>query len=87
MKTILLGKSGDQPFDIEQQGVSREHARLTIDDDGQWVLNDLDSSNGTYIRNENGDWERISKKKITPSTFICLGPDNANGCKFFARHV
>ena len=66
MKTILLGKSGDQPFDIDQQGVSREHARLTIDDDGQWMLNDLDSSNGT---------------------FICLGPDNANGCKFYARHV
>ena len=87
MKTILLGKSGDQPFDIEQQGVSREHARLTIDDDGQWVLNDLDSSHGTFIRNEHGDWERISKKKITPGTFICLGPDNANGCKFYARHV
>ena len=26
-------------------------------------------------------------KKITPDTFICLGPDNANGCKFFAHHV
>ena len=87
MKTILLGKAGNQPFDIEQQGVSREHASITIDDDGQWTISDLDSSNGTFIRNEHGDWERVAKKKITPDTFICLGPDNANGCKFFAHHV
>ena len=87
MKTILLGKGGDQPFDIEQQGVSREHAQLTIGDDGIWTLADLDSSNGTYIRNEQGEWERVAKKNISPDTFICLGPDNANGCKFFARHV
>lgn len=87
MKNYLLGKEGDQPFEITQQGVSREHARLTIDDNGQWTLTDLDSSNGTYIRNDNGDWERISKKNITPTTYICLGPDNANGCKFYACHL
>jgi len=87
MQTILLGKNGDQPFEIKQQGVSREHARISIDDNGQWMLTDLDSSNGTFIRNESGDWERVNKKKITPDTFICLGPDNANGCKFYARHV
>lgn len=87
MKNYLLGKEGDQPFEITQQGVSREHARLTIDDNGHWSLTDLDSSNGTYIRNDNGDWERISKKNITPTTYICLGPDNANGCKFYACHL
>ncbi len=87
MKTFLLGKEGDQPFDICQQGVSRKHASIDISDNGEWILTDLESANGTFIRNEQGDWERIGKKKITPGTFICLGPDNANGCKFYARHV
>jgi hypothetical protein len=87
MKNYLLGKESEQPFEITQKGVSREHARLTIDDNGLWTLTDLDSSNGTYIRNKDGDWERIKKKIITPTTYICLGPDNANGCKFYAQHV
>ena len=87
MKAFLLGNAGDQPFDIKQQGVSREHARLVIDDAGQWTLTDLDSSNGTFVRNDAGEWERISKKKISEDAYICLGPDNANGCKFYARHV
>ena len=83
----MIGRQGDQPFKIVQEGVSREHARLTIDDSGKWVLEDLNSDNGTFIRNEDGDLEQISKKVISESTYICLGPDNINGCKFYARQL
>lgn len=88
MRTIILGKEGDQPFPITADGVSRHHARITIDDKGNWMLEDTNSSNGTYIRNEkDGTMLRIGQISITPMTFICLGPDNAKGCCFYARQV
>lgn len=88
MRTIILGKEGDQPFSITADGVSRRHACITIGDDGNWLLEDMDSSNGTYIRNEtDGSLSRIVRTGITPMTFICLGPDNAKGCCFYARQV
>lgn len=86
-KVITIGKEGDQPFNIKQEGVSREHARLTIDDNGQWMLEDLGSSNGTFIRNEKGELDQIARKTITEDSYICLGPDNANGCQFYARQL
>lgn len=88
MRTIILGKEGNQPFPITAEGVSRRHACITIDDDGIWILEDMDSCNGTFIRNEtDGTLSRIARIGITPMTFICLGPDNAKGCCFYARQV
>ena len=39
------------------------------------------------IRDHSGNVIQVSKKIISPDTMICLGPDNANGCKFYARHA
>lgn len=87
MKQILLGTEGNQPFKITQQGVSRQHARMTIGDDGVWTLEDLNSTNGTFIRNEEGEMRRVGTLVINQMTFICLGPNNANGCSFYATHL
>jgi len=87
MKELIIGSGGQQPFGIKQSGVSNHHAKLTIDDQGQWILEDLNSTNGTFVRDDNGDMRRISKSAITPMTFICLGPDNANGCSFYAKQL
>ena len=87
MKTIVLGREGTQPFKIKNEDVSRQHAQITIDDHGEWVLEDLNSSNGTFIRNEKGDLVRVGRVNITPMTFICLGPDNSKGCFFYAKQV
>lgn len=87
MEQILLGTEGNQPFPITQSGVSRRHARITIDDYGKWTLEDLHSTNGTFIRDKDGIMRRISSVNIEPMTFICLGPDNANGCSFYACHL
>lgn len=85
---IVIGTEGNQPFKIKGEAVSRKHAQITINEHDEWVLEDLNSLNGTYIRQEsNGELVRISKAKITPLTFICLGTDNAKGCTFFARQV
>lgn len=85
---IILGKEGTQPFAIEATGVSRQHAKITIDQNGQWFLEDLGSLNGTFVRNEHdGSKHRVSRLAITPMTFIYLGPDNSLGCKFYARQA
>lgn len=91
MKEIILGREGNQPFKIDKEinGVSRQHARITISDNGDWYLEDLSSTNGTSIRNEEtGEMIPVNgKKRISPMTFIFLGPDNSRGCCFFAKQA
>lgn len=90
MKTITLGKMGDQPFKIKGIGVSKIHARVTIDDYGQWILADAGSTNGTFIRNEfTGDLMRVGQGgvQISEMTFIVLGADNSAGCCFYAKQL
>ena len=85
---IVIGTEGNQPFKIKGEAVSRRHAQITVNEQNEWVLEDLDSLNGTYIRQESdGELVRVSTTRITPMTFICLGTDNAKGCTFFARQV
>lgn len=90
MKTIILGREGNQPFPIkDMDGVSRKHAQITIMDNGDCFLEDLGSSNGTTIRDEKtGKLIPIGRKRmITPMTFIFLGPNNSRGCCFFAKQA
>ena len=91
MKEIILGREGNQPFKIDKEinGVSRQHAKITINDSNVWYLEDLDSSNGTFIRDENnGDAIPVKGKiAITPMAFVFLGPDSSKGCCFYAKQV
>ena len=86
MRTITLGRNGDQCFAIAQEGVSSQHARVTIDGD-TWTLEDLNSTNGTYVRDERGELVRVGKCSITPDTFVHLGPQTVDGCSFYARRL
>lgn len=87
MRTIIIGRKGEQPFDITADGVSSEHARLEIGSDGVWTLEDLDSTNGTFIRNENFVFERIVKRRIDKDTIIRLGDETINGMTFTALQL
>ena len=82
-----MGKEGDQPFEIKASGVSRNHAIIEIDDYGNWWLEDCNSSNGTFVRDNEGNFVRWGRERITPHSFICLGPDNSKGCSFYAHQV
>lgn len=86
---MILGTEGEQPFEIKQEAVSRNHARITVNGD-VWELEDLESTNGTYIRMEDGELRPLGphgKCTITPMTYICLGPDSSKGCGFYARQI
>lgn len=88
--TIILGTEGTQPFKITNNCVSRRHARISISDSGKWFIEDLDSRNGTFIRLENTTkLIKIGQGQfqISPMTYVSLGPDNAQGCRFYARQA
>lgn len=80
-----IGRRGDQRFSIQGERVSQTHARITIKDE-IWLLEDLGSTNGTYIQNEEGDYERIITRRIKEDTWIRLG-DSAKGFRFMAHHI
>lgn len=88
MKKIIIGTRGEQPFKITAEGVSGQHASITIFDDGKWILKDLNSTNGTFIRNENAQYEQIDEKRIDEMTVIRLGNDSTiNSYVFTAFQV
>lgn len=52
-KEVRIGRAPNNEFVIEDDYASSQHARLQKTDDG-WLLQDLNSTNGTYV-----DGERI----------------------------
>lgn len=86
MTKIIIGKQGDQKFPIKNAGVSRQHASITIEG-GHWILEDLDSTNGTFVRDDNGLYQRVSRVEIKEDTMVRLGDESSNGYAFMAHHV
>lgn len=86
---FIIGRYGTQPFKITAEGVSAEHAKITIDESGSWVLEDLKGTrgNGTFIRNEDGKFLRIVKCKITEDTVIRLADSGHYSFTFMAHRV
>ena len=85
----IIGREANSPFPIPDtaRAVSRQHARIIIDDNGNWILEDMNTANGTFVRNDDGKFVRVSRVTINPDTFIVLGGENIKGCSFYARHV
>lgn len=87
-KTFEIGRKGNQNFSLEKkEKVSDIHARITIDDEGRWMLEDAGSLNGTFILNENGDLVEIRKKQITEFTRVVLADTTAMGATFYPHHL
>ena len=89
MKEFIIGKEGEQKFKISEKRnkVSRKHCKITIDDNGQWDVDDLDSTNGTYIINEEGEIVQVRHYPITEFTRIILADQTPFGFSFIAHHV
>ena len=46
---VILGRSTDCQLQVDDDGISRRHARVGIDQNGQFRVVDLGSTNGTYV--------------------------------------
>ncbi|HEY8206359.1 MAG TPA: FHA domain-containing protein, partial [Myxococcaceae bacterium] len=44
-----LGRSAEATFQVEDDGISRKHAKVVALGDGRFQLVDLGSTNGTYL--------------------------------------
>lgn len=68
--SMLIGRTSRMQLRLEDDGVSREHAKLTITEDGIVNLVDLGSTNGTFL---NG--ARIDVAIVREGDRIQVGPD------------
>ncbi|MDH6311840.1 hypothetical protein M2137_000599 [Parabacteroides sp. PFB2-10] len=59
---INIGKENDNHYIVDDPHVSRHHARLEKQEDGVWLLVDLDSTNGTYVNDQQVARKRVNLK-------------------------
>ena len=65
---IRIGKAEDNDYIADDIHVSRYHANLRRDENGNLFIEDMNSTNGTFV---NGN--RVMKKKITSTDRVMLG--------------
>lgn len=66
----LLGRGGDADLWLEDGGVSRRHARISVRADGTFLIEDLGSTNGTFL-----DGERVGSAELRPGDRVQVGPN------------
>lgn len=86
---LIIGRNPASPLKVPEDrvAVSGKHVKITVSDNGDWRLEDLQSSNGTFIRNDNFEFERVYSCRIKESDIIRLGNDGANSFVFTARRA
>ncbi|MEU6256581.1 FHA domain-containing protein [Streptomyces sp. NPDC001663] len=62
-QTITLGRAHDSTIVLDDDYASSRHARIYPDRDGNWIVEDLGSTNGTYL----------DRSRLTTATPIPLG--------------
>ncbi|MCL7426178.1 MULTISPECIES: FHA domain-containing protein [unclassified Streptomyces] len=62
-QTITLGRAHDSTIVLDDDYASSRHARIYPDRDGNWIVEDLGSTNGTYL----------DRSRLTTPTPIPLG--------------
>lgn len=75
---ITIGKATDNDFVIDNPSVSRSHARLYSTNSSEWIVEDLNSTNGTFVNDI-----QIVKKSIGYSDRIRFG----NGSVYMLRDL
>lgn len=64
----IVGRDSEAGFVVSRSSVSRSHARLYMDADGHWWVEDLNSTNGTFV-NES----RIKNQRLTDADQVRFG--------------
>lgn len=65
---VAIGRASSSDLQLVEQEVSRQHARIVEDEHGDHVLEDLRSSNGTFV-----DGEPITRHVLRPHCVLTIG--------------
>lgn len=49
MKVVTIGRLNDNDVIIADDKVSRHHVQIILDDNGNYIIQDIGSRNGTYV--------------------------------------
>ena len=66
----VVGRGTEADLWIEDGGVSRRHARITCRSDGKYFVEDLGSTNGTFVGSQ-----RVDASEVRPGDRVQLGPN------------
>lgn len=72
MTTYRIGRGEENDIVIDDRSVSRDHAELREEADGRYLLHDLGSTNGTFVRDA-GEWMRIEQAYVSADERILIG--------------
>ncbi|MCM1142288.1 MAG: FHA domain-containing protein [Muribaculum sp.] len=88
-REYIIGRTSDSPVKVpaEKAGVSVTHAKITIKENGTWEIEDLNSANGTFLKDKNGNFQRVFKKIISENSIIRLGHEGHGSFIFMAHRV
>ncbi len=67
-RQYIVGRDSDADFVVSRSSVSRQHARLYHDDDGAWWVEDLNSTNGTFVNEV-----RVKRQMLSDSDQVRFG--------------
>jgi diguanylate cyclase (GGDEF)-like protein len=65
---FTIGRHATNSLRIDEESISRFHARISRDEQGHWVLEDLRSRNGTFLASE-----RVDKRRIEDGAWLSFG--------------
>ena len=66
--TITIGSAEGNTIRLDKNGISRQHAKITVETNGSYLLEDLDSKHGTFV---NGI--QLKKRKVTLEDKVAFG--------------
>jgi two-component system, cell cycle response regulator len=64
----IVGRDNEAGFVVSRSSVSRQHARLYMDDSGTWWVEDLNSTNGTFVNEA-----RIKNQQLNDADQVRFG--------------
>ena len=89
MVDYVIGREPDpsQPrILLEDRSISRTHGKLSVLGNDRFVIEDLRSQNGTYVR-EKGGWRRVDRADVGSADEIRLGMFTTTISELLARAV
>ena len=64
----IVGRDSEAGLVVSRSSVSRNHARMFVDDEGNWWVEDLNSTNGTFVNEM-----RVKLQQLSDSDQVRFG--------------